>query len=69
MSFKFSQKLIDETIKCFKEEDGFDLPLELVNEYLESFAKLYLAFARKKLVAHFDVGALAPRRNEDSSLT
>ncbi len=67
MSFKFSQKLIDETIKCFKEEDGLELSPELVDEYLNSFAKLFLAFARKKLVAHFDAGALATRQDEPPS--
>lgn len=56
MSFKFSQKLIDQTIKCFQEEDGIELSPELTNEYLESFARLYLAFARKTLVKKFSVG-------------
>jgi len=57
MPFRFSKNLIDETIKCFKEEDGIELSQELTEEYLEAFSKLFLAFAREKLVEHFDVGA------------
>jgi len=67
MSFKFSQKLIDQTIKCFKEEDGVELSPEQTNQYLEAFARLYIAFARKKLVKHFAVDALAARRSADGS--
>lgn len=44
----FSQNLIDETIQCFKEEDGLDLSLEQANEYLHSMAGLFLAFAEKR---------------------
>ena len=46
----FSQNLIDETIRCFKEEDGLDLSPEQANEYLHSMAGLFLAFAEKRAV-------------------
>ena len=46
----FSQNLIDETIRCFKEEDGLDLSPEQANEYLNSMAGLFLAFAEKRAV-------------------
>ena len=46
--FKYSDKLIDETIKVFKEEDGLDLSKETANEYLDQLAGLFLAFAGKK---------------------
>jgi len=45
MSFQFSENLIAETIKCFKEEDGLDVSPAQANEYLNSFADLFLAFA------------------------
>jgi hypothetical protein len=46
----FSKNLIEKTIQCFKEEDGFDLSPEQANEYLNSLAGLFLAFADKQLV-------------------
>ncbi len=49
-SSNFSQNLIDETIRCFKEEDGLDLSPEQANEYLHSMAGLFLAFAEKRPV-------------------
>lgn len=49
-SSNFSQKLIDETIQCFKEEDGLNLSPEQANEYLHSMAGLFLAFAEKRPV-------------------
>lgn len=45
MSFQFSQKLIEETILCFKEEDGLDISEQTANEYLMSLSNLYLAFS------------------------
>ena len=44
----FSQNLINETIQCFKEEDGLDLSPEQANEYLHSLAGLFLSFAEKR---------------------
>ena len=46
----FSQNLIDETIRCFKEEDSLDLSPEQANEYLHSMAGLFLAFTEKRAV-------------------
>ena len=46
-SFLFSQNLIQETIKCFKEENGIHITPEQANEYLSEFAGLFLAFADK----------------------
>jgi hypothetical protein len=43
--FQYSKKLIDETIQCFKDDDDLDISPEQANEYLNSFAGLYLAFA------------------------
>ena len=51
----FSKNLIDETIQCFKEEDGLDLSPEQANEYLHSLAGLFLAFAKSA-----DPGCEAP---------
>ncbi|MDB5204853.1 MAG: hypothetical protein JWP09_881 [Candidatus Taylorbacteria bacterium] len=45
MLFLFSKKLIDRTIKCFKEEDGLDISEETANEYLNGLSGLFLAFA------------------------
>lgn len=44
----FSEKLIQETISCFKEEDKLDISEETANEYLESLGGLFLAFAKKE---------------------
>jgi len=41
----FSQNLIEETIECFKKENNLNISEETANEYLESLAGLYLAFA------------------------
>ena len=60
MSFKFSQKLIDETINCFREENGIELSPEKTEEYLDVFAKTFLAYARKKLVTKLDAGGQPP---------
>ena len=56
MPFLFSENLIQETIKCFKEEDGLELSPEKANEYLHSFAGLFLAFAE----IHTVPGSLEP---------
>ena len=42
----FSNNLIQDCIKSFKEENGVDISAETAQEYLSSFARLYLAFAR-----------------------
>ena len=42
----FSQNLIQHCIKSFKEENGVDISAETAIEYLNSFARLYLTFAR-----------------------
>ena len=43
----FSQELIDETIRCFNEENGVLMTEEQSVVVLNSFADLYLAFAGK----------------------
>ena len=46
MSFLFSQKLIEDTIRCFKEENGIDLSHEQAQEALHNMAGLFLAFSK-----------------------
>ena len=46
MSKIFSQALIERCITHFKEECGVDISTETANEYLHSFARLFLAMAR-----------------------
>ena len=46
MLFQFSQKLIADCIKSFKEENEVDITAETANEYLNSFARLYLTLTR-----------------------
>ena len=50
MPFQYSQKLIEECIKCFKEENNLDITPEQANEFLDSFAGLFLAFADRRPV-------------------
>jgi len=50
VSFQYSQNLIEETIKCFKEENNLDISSEQANEYLNSLANLYLAFTGKAVL-------------------
>jgi len=45
MQHRFSEKLISQCISVFKEKNGVDISPETANEYLNSFADLYLAFA------------------------
>lgn len=42
---KYNEKLVLETIACFKEEDGIEMTQEEAIAVLDSFAGLYLAFA------------------------
>jgi hypothetical protein len=46
MVFLFSENLIKDTQLCFLEEHGISISTEQAQEYLTSFADLYLAFAR-----------------------
>ena len=48
MAFQFSEKLIKETINCFKEEDGVVITPEQADEYLASFAGLFLVFTENQ---------------------
>lgn len=45
--FKYSKKLIQETIKVFKEEDDIDISEETASEYLDNLGSLFLAFYNK----------------------
>ena len=56
----FSKNLIDETIQCFKEEDGLDLSPEQANEYLHSLAGLFLAFAKSAVPIASATGGASP---------
>lgn len=44
---KYSNKLIQETILCFKEENGLDISEETATEYLDGLSGLFLAFAHR----------------------
>ena len=46
--FHYSNKLIKETIKCFKEEDDLDISEETASEYLENLGGLFLAFRKNE---------------------
>ena len=52
MEFKYSQNLIEETIKCFKEEHNLDVSVDQANEYLDSLSGLFLAFAGRETSAN-----------------
>ena len=52
--FCFSENLIEETILCFKEEHGLDISKETANEYLNSFATLYLLLGNSEEISHHD---------------
>jgi hypothetical protein len=45
MVFQFSQKLIDDIKLCYQEEHGISLSEQEAQQYLSSFADLYIAFA------------------------
>lgn len=45
MDHRYSQKLIEETVAVFREEDGLDISLETANEYLDSLSELFLVLA------------------------
>jgi hypothetical protein len=45
---QYSDKLIEEIIECFREENNLIINKETANEYLDSFAGLFLAFAKTK---------------------
>ena len=44
--FQFSQKLIYDCITNFKDEHEVDINAETANEYLNSFARLYMTMMR-----------------------
>ena len=56
---EFSQKLIAETIACFKEEDGLSLSQDEAIAALEALGGLYIAFRECEGAA--SAGASAPR--------
>ena len=58
MEQRYSKKLIDECIACFRDEDGIELTEEEAVEYLAGLGGLFLAFAG---VGEAGAGALAPR--------
>ena len=63
MSLFYSQKLIDDTIQCFKEENGIDLSHDQAVECLHNMAGLFLAFAKDRKVG---VTSSASRKKADS---
>lgn len=56
MVFSFSNNLVKDIQTCFQEEHGISLSEQEAQEYLLSFAELYLAFTR----ADSQAGAYAP---------
>lgn len=44
----FSPNLIQETIACFREEDGLIITPETANEYLDALSGLFLVLADKE---------------------
>lgn len=42
----FSQKLIDETVKCFKEENGITVSEKQAVEILDNLSGLFLSFVK-----------------------
>lgn len=44
---QYSDSLIDECIKVFKQENGLDLSRETANEYLDSLTGLFLVLAKE----------------------
>jgi hypothetical protein len=46
MSKTFSQTLVNKCIEYFKRVHNTDISVDTANEYLHSFARLYLAYAR-----------------------
>ena len=63
VSLFYSQKLIDDTIQCFKEENGIDLSHDQAVECLHNMAGLFLAFAKDRKVG---VTSSASRKKADS---
>lgn len=47
MQDKFSKELIDKTIKHFANKYNHHIDEDTANEYLRSFARLFLAFTRE----------------------
>ncbi len=45
--FKYSEKLLKETISVFKKEDHLDVSPEIACEYLDNLGGLFLAFTKK----------------------
>jgi hypothetical protein len=43
--FRFSQELIERTVRYYKERHNVEISEDTANEYLHSFADLYLSFA------------------------
>jgi hypothetical protein len=50
VGIKFSQKLIDRTIHYFKKKYNLDISPEVAEEYLHSFARVFLALARPPFI-------------------
>ena len=50
MSFKYSQNLIDRTVKYFKEKYNHEISDEVANEYLSSLSGFFLAFVRPSIM-------------------
>jgi hypothetical protein len=46
MSHTFNKKLVDTCIEYFKRVHNVEISIDTANEYLHSFASLYLAFNR-----------------------
>ena len=53
--FLYSEKIIQETIKCFEEGKNLDISEETANEYCNQLAGLFLAFTPKILIISHDI--------------
>ncbi len=57
VTYEYSQSLIEETVKCFFEENNLIISNKTAIEYLDSMSGLFLSFADRKTSALTQRGA------------